>query len=94
MVAEVVEREALVRKIQFPRMAIPVSVVLTASFNLGLNLLVAAACSWIAVPTIVMVWHGFSGHGTDAITSSAHVFVSSMWGSVTVSNLLTSIVDS
>jgi ABC-2 type transport system permease protein len=39
-VGSVVEREALVRKIQFPRMAIPVSVVLTASFNLGLNLLV------------------------------------------------------
>jgi ABC-2 type transport system permease protein len=39
-VSSVVDREALVRKIQFPRMAIPVSVVLTASFNLGLNLLV------------------------------------------------------
>jgi ABC-2 type transport system permease protein len=39
-VGSVVEREALVRKIQFPRMAIPVSVVLTASFNLALNLLV------------------------------------------------------
>ena len=39
-VGSVVDREALVRKIQFPRMAIPVSVVLTASFNLGLNLLV------------------------------------------------------
>jgi ABC-2 type transport system permease protein len=39
-VGSVVEREALVRKIQFPRMAIPASVVLTASFNLGLNLLV------------------------------------------------------
>src|SRR3954452_5757776 len=39
-VGSVVDREALVRKIQFPRMAIPVSVVLTASFNLGLNLIV------------------------------------------------------
>src|SRR3954454_21587041 len=39
-VTSVVDREALVRKIQFPRMAIPVSVVLTASFNLGLNGLV------------------------------------------------------
>jgi ABC-2 type transport system permease protein len=39
-VTSVVDREALVRKIQFPRMAIPASVVLTASFNLGLNGLV------------------------------------------------------
>ena len=39
-VNSVVQRENLVRKIQFPRMAIPVSVVLTALFNLTLNLLV------------------------------------------------------
>jgi ABC-2 type transport system permease protein len=39
-VTSVVDREGLVRKIQFPRMAIPTSVVLTASFNLGLNGLV------------------------------------------------------
>ena len=39
-VNSVVQRENLVRKIQFPRMAIPVSVVLTAAFNLTLNLLV------------------------------------------------------
>jgi ABC-2 type transport system permease protein len=35
-----VEREPLLRKIEFPRMAIPVSVVLTALMNLSLNLLV------------------------------------------------------
>ena len=39
-VGSVVDRESLVRKIQFPRMAIPVSVVLTAAFNLVLNLCV------------------------------------------------------
>src|SRR5215216_4969160 len=37
-VGSVVAHEALVRKIQFPRMAIPVSVVLTAGFNLTLNM--------------------------------------------------------
>jgi ABC-2 type transport system permease protein len=42
-VTSVLDREALVRKIQFPRMAIPVSVVLTASFNMTLNLLVVLA---------------------------------------------------
>jgi len=36
----VVERENLVRKIQFPRMVIPMAVVLTACFNLALNLVV------------------------------------------------------
>ena len=36
----VVDRENLVRRIHFPRMAIPVAVVLTATFNLVLNLLV------------------------------------------------------
>jgi ABC-2 type transport system permease protein len=36
-VASVVDRENLVRKIQFPRMVIPVSVVLTAFFNFCVN---------------------------------------------------------
>jgi ABC-2 type transport system permease protein len=39
-ISSVVDRESLVRKIQFPRLAIPVSVVLTASFNLTLNIVV------------------------------------------------------
>jgi ABC-2 type transport system permease protein len=37
-VTSIVERENLVRKIEFPRLAVPMSVVLTALFNLGLNL--------------------------------------------------------
>lgn len=36
----VMERENMVRKIQFPRMVIPMAVVLTACFNLALNLVV------------------------------------------------------
>jgi ABC-2 type transport system permease protein len=36
-VSSVVDREGLVRKIQFPRLVIPLSVVLTAYFNLVLN---------------------------------------------------------
>ena len=58
-----------------------------------LNLLVAAVCSSIAVPLIVTVDHGFSGHGTDAVTHSAQVFLASLWASVAVSNVLTSVVD-
>lgn len=38
-VSSVVDRENLVRRIQFPRLAIPMAVVLTAFFNLSLNFL-------------------------------------------------------
>jgi ABC-2 type transport system permease protein len=39
-VGSIVGHEAVVRKTQFPRLVIPLSVVLTAIFNLGLNLVV------------------------------------------------------
>jgi ABC-2 type transport system permease protein len=39
-VSSVADRENLVRKIEFPRLVLPLSVVLTAMFNLGLNLCV------------------------------------------------------
>jgi ABC-2 type transport system permease protein len=61
----VVDSEALVRKIQFPRLAIPVSVVLLAMFNLSLNLIVVLIFaliggvtpmwSWLEVPLILAV---------------------------------------
>src|SRR5690606_18593325 len=41
-VTSIVDRENLVRKIEFPRLAVPLSVVLTALFNLMLNLGVVA----------------------------------------------------
>ena len=62
-VRSVVERENIVRKIQFPRLVIPVSVVLLALFNLGLNLIVVLIfslasgvrpmLSWLELPLIV-----------------------------------------
>lgn len=62
-VRSVVENETLVRKIQFPRMVIPLSVVLLALFNLGLNLIVVMIfalaagvtpmLSWLEVPVIL-----------------------------------------
>ncbi len=62
-VRSVVDRENLVRKIQFPRLAIPTSVVLLAVFNLGLNLLVVMIfaliegvrpmVSWLELPLIL-----------------------------------------
>ena len=39
-VRSVLDSEALVRKIQFPRLVIPLAVVLLALFNLALNLVV------------------------------------------------------
>lgn len=62
-VGSVVANEALVRKIQFPRMAIPLSVVLLSCFNLGLNLIVVMIfavasgvrpmLTWLEVPLIL-----------------------------------------
>ncbi len=59
----VVDRENLVRKIHFPRLVIPMSVVLLASFNFGLNLIVVLIfaliegvrpmLSWLELPLIV-----------------------------------------
>ena len=39
-VSSIASQEAVVRKTQFPRLVIPLAVVLTAAFNLGLNLIV------------------------------------------------------
>ena len=62
-VRSVVDNEALVRKIQFPRMVIPLSIVLLAFFNLCLNLIVVTIfallagvrpmLSWLELPPIV-----------------------------------------
>jgi ABC-2 type transport system permease protein len=64
-VRSVVDRENIVRKIQFPRLAIPISVVLLALFNLGLNLVVVLVfaaiegvrptLSWLELPLIILM---------------------------------------
>jgi ABC-2 type transport system permease protein len=64
-VRSVVDRENLVRKIQFPRLAIPISIVLLALFNLALNLVVVMVfalisgvrplLSWLELPLIVLM---------------------------------------
>jgi ABC-2 type transport system permease protein len=60
----VVERENLVRKVHFPRLVIPLSVVLTSLFNLGLNLIAVFAfvlisgieprVEWLQVPLLLV----------------------------------------
>jgi ABC-2 type transport system permease protein len=62
-VRSMVDRENMLRKIHFPRLVIPASVVLLAMFNLGLNLIVwlifalasgvQPMLSWLELPLIV-----------------------------------------
>jgi len=62
-IRSVVDRENLVRKIHFPRLVIPLAVVLIACFNLALNLLVVLVfalvegvrpmVSWVEAPLII-----------------------------------------
>ena len=47
-VTSLVQSEGLIRKVEFPRMAIPCSVVLTALFNLGLNMLAVVVFALIS----------------------------------------------
>ena len=81
-VRSVVERENLVRKIQFPRLVIPLSVVLLASFNLILNLLVVLVfasiagirpmLSWLELPLILAMLIVFAT-GTAMLLSALFV---------------------
>jgi ABC-2 type transport system permease protein len=62
-VRSVVDRENLVRKVQFPRLVIPLSIVLIALFNLALNMVVVLGFalaegvqpmfSWLEAPLII-----------------------------------------
>lgn len=64
-VPSIVSAEAIVRKTQFPRLVIPVASVLTALFNLGLNLIVAfifilafgitPMWTWLLLPVLVVL---------------------------------------
>jgi ABC-2 type transport system permease protein len=55
-VRSVVDRENLVRKIQFPRLVIPLSIVLLAFFNLLLNLVVVLVFALISGVTPMLSW--------------------------------------
>ncbi|MGC2373217.1 MAG: ABC transporter permease [Solirubrobacteraceae bacterium] len=69
-VRSVVDRENLVRKIQFPRLVIPLSIALLAFFNLAMNLVVvlifalisgiAPMLSWLELPLILTMLVLFS----------------------------------
>jgi ABC-2 type transport system permease protein len=63
-VTSLVTRESLLRKMRFPRMVIPLSVSLTALFNLGMNMLavfvfvlangIEPRVSWLWLPVLVL----------------------------------------
>lgn len=82
-VRSVVDNETFVRKIQFPRMAIPLSVVLLAFFNLSLNLIVVTIfalaagvrpmLTWLEVPLIVLLLVVVSA-GVAMLLSSLFVY--------------------
>lgn len=64
-VNSIVAQESVVRKTQFPRLVIPLAVVLTTLFNLGLNLVVVfvfilafgvtPAWTWLLFPVVLML---------------------------------------
>ncbi len=81
-VRSIVDREGLMRKIQFPRLVIPLSITLTGLFNLALNLLAVAVFLAVAgvsfhptiweAPFLVLALGLFAG-GTAMILSALYV---------------------
>jgi ABC-2 type transport system permease protein len=77
-----VARESMLRKMRFPRLVIPLAVVLTALFNLGMTLIavfifaiaagVGPAWSWLELPLIILLLTIF-GTGTGLVLSSLFV---------------------
>jgi ABC-2 type transport system permease protein len=63
-VGSLVDREALIRKVEFPRLAVPLSTVLTAAMNVALNLIAvlvflllaggSVRLSWLELPFLVL----------------------------------------
>jgi ABC-2 type transport system permease protein len=80
-VISVVAQENVVRKTQFPRLVIPLSIVLTGLFNLGLNLIavfifilaygVTPVWTWLFLPVIVLL--------LTTITTATAMLLSSLY---------------
>jgi len=78
-VPSIVSQEAIVRKTQFPRLVIPLAVVLTSVFNLGPNLLVtiifmlgfgvAPMWTWLLLPVLLLVLFVFTTALAMALSS-------------------------
>ncbi|MCD4526985.1 hypothetical protein [Nocardioides sp. cx-173] len=59
----------------------------------SLNLLVALACTLVAVPILVLVYGGSNGHGQDTLTATFVQLTDALAVSVGLSNVLTSAGD-
>jgi ABC-2 type transport system permease protein len=80
-VTAVVDRESLVRKMHFPRLVIPLSTVLTAAFNLGVNLLavfvfllaygIEPRATWLLLPLVLI--------GLIALTAGVGMILSALY---------------
>jgi ABC-2 type transport system permease protein len=80
-VSSIVGQESVVRKTQFPRLVIPLAVVLTSLFNLGLNLVVVFAFvlawgidprwSWLGFPLVLVA--------LMVLTAAVSMLVSSLY---------------
>jgi ABC-2 type transport system permease protein len=80
-VTSVVSQEGIVRKTQFPRLVIPLSVVLTSLFNLGLNLVavfifilafgVSPTWTWLFLPLVLAA--------LSLITTAVSMLLSSLY---------------
>jgi ABC-2 type transport system permease protein len=80
-VTSIVSQEGVVRKTQFPRLVIPLAVVLTSLFNLGLNLIVVfvfilawgidPTWTWLLFPVVVLLLF--------LLTSAVSMIVSSLY---------------
>jgi ABC-2 type transport system permease protein len=81
-VTSVIDRESMVRKIHFPRMVIPLAIVMTASFNLALNLVVVVifalasgidpSWAWFGVLPLLLVLGVFAS-GIAMLLSALYV---------------------
>jgi ABC-2 type transport system permease protein len=81
-VTSMVDRETLVRKVSFPRMAVPLSVAIAASFNLLLNLVTVAIfvaasgisprLTWLLIPIPLALLLAF-GTGLSMLLSALYV---------------------
>lgn len=80
-VTSIVSQESVVRKTQFPRLVIPLAVVLTTLFNLALNLVVVFAfilgwgidptATWLLFPVVLLLLF--------ALTTAVSMIVSSLY---------------
>jgi ABC-2 type transport system permease protein len=81
-VGSLVDREALIRRVEFPRLAVPLSSVLTALMNVSLNLIAvlvflllaggSVRLSWLEMPFLVLALAAFAA-GLGMLLSSLFV---------------------